>query len=241
MTATLANNLLVTYYPDGTIDSVCVNPDDELYAEIIDSGVACAYIPAGSPASDIERLAPKPSLPSSDEIREELEADYLAEKEALAKFQTEERSHALAISLQLQRLFEAGCRIALLNPSHPNAEFIVRVSTAHDQLLLQAPACGGLYSDIYCVLEADEFSLRRYAPESGKRFSLAAAAYVRRCLYKLAFGRFAPSCLSEQIGTSDALNNCPTVDDEDAYYSTTHVALMRDKTEIGTILNRPHL
>lgn len=241
MTSNIANDLLVSYDHDGAIASVCVNPDDDAFDEVINFGAAFAFIPAGSPASDMERLAPKSSDPSPEKIQEALEADYLAESETLANFQTKERAHASAIAEKLQQLFRASCRIALINPDRPNAKFIIRVSTAHDQLMLQASAYGGLYSDIYCVLEADEFSLRRYVPAPGKRFSLAAAAYVRRCLYKFAFGqRWAPSS-SEQRACSKVSGDCPTWDEEDAHYLTTHIALVHDKAELGTVLRSASL
>lgn len=252
MTTPIANDLLVIYYPDGSIDSVIVNPSQGDFDDAFASGAAFATIPAGSPSSDIERFAPKPVEPTDDEIRQELEADYLAESESLSKFHAEERDHASFIGSQLRKLFSAGCRIALINPDRPNAEFVVRVSTAHDQLMLQAPIYGGLYSDIYSVMEADEFSLRRYAPAPGKRFSLAAAAYVRRALYKFAFGHrlgleksenAAPlhdsSLTSENAATLPKSANTSTLaPDDDAHFLTTHVALMNNKAEIGTVLTR---
>ncbi|WP_286998919.1 MULTISPECIES: hypothetical protein [Comamonas] len=178
----------------------------------------------------------------------ELEADYRAESDALSKFNADKQTHTSAITSQLRELFNSGCRIALLNPVNHTGEFTVRVSTAHDQLMLQAPSCGGLYSDIYCVLEPDEFSLRHYTPAPGKRFSLAAAAYVRRCLYKLAFRHRTGQKSSEnskgQDGTSLYNANLATSADtpplsanEDTHFLTTHVALMHSKTEIGTVLN----
>jgi len=173
MTTPIANDLLVIYYTDSTIDSVIVNPSQDDFDNAFASGAAFATIPAGSPSSDIERFAPKPVEPTDDEIRQELEADYLAESESLSKFHAEERDHASFIGSQLRKLFSAGCRIALINPDRPNAEFVVRVSTAHDQLMLQAPIYGGLYSDIYSVMEADEFSLRRYAPATGTNDEVA--------------------------------------------------------------------
>jgi hypothetical protein len=252
MTTPIANDLLVIYYTDSTIDSVIVNPSQDDFDNAFASGAAFATIPAGSPSSDIERFAPKPVEPTDDEIRQELEADYLAESESLSKFHAEERDHASFIGSQLRKLFSAGCRIALINPDRPNAEFVVRVSTAHDQLMLQAPIYGGLYSDIYSVMEADEFSLRRYAPAPGKRFSLAAAAYVRRALYKFAFGHrlgleksenAAPlhdsSLTSENAATLPKSANTSTLaPDDDAHFLTTHVALMNNKAEIGTVLTR---
>lgn len=249
-TAAIANDLLVIYYPDGSIDSVIVNPSESDFDDAFASGAAFATIPAGSPSSDIERLAPAPAEPTADEIRQELEADYLAESEALAKFQAEERDHVASIASQLRKLFSAGCRIALINPDRPHSEFVVRVSTSHDQLMLQAPSFGGLYSEIYCVMEADEFSLRRYTPAPGKRFSLAAAAYVRRALYKFAFsyrlgksenssGLHDSSLTSENAATLPKSADAPSPgDNEDANFLTTHVALLHNKAEIGTVLTR---
>lgn len=252
---TLANDLLVIYCADGSIDSVRVNPDEEAFGDVFASGAAFATIPTGSPASDIERFAPKPiEQATAEEIRAELDADYHAEAQALARFNCEERAHAAAISAQIRRMFSAGCRIALINPDRPNAEFVVRVSTAHEQLMLQAPNCGGLYSDIYSILEPDEFSLRRYAPAPGKRFSLAAAAYVRRALYKFAFGHrlgqgrsdnsevlHDSSLTSENTTTLPTSENTFILSGDDAHFLTTHVALMNNKAEIGTVLTHDPL
>lgn len=177
----------------------------------------------------------------------ELEADYRGESDALAKFNADEQTHTSAITSRLRELFNSGCRIALLNSVNHAGEFTIRVSTAHDQLMLQAPTFGGLYSDIYCVLEPDEFSLRHYAPAPDKRFSLAAAAYVRRCLYKLAFGHRIGQKRSEdgkgQHDTSfynatlaTSADTPPLGANEDAHFLTTHVALMHGKSEIGTVL-----
>lgn len=185
-------------------------------------------------------------------ISAELQADYEAEAASMANFNADEAAHVSAIRSQLRDLFTAGCRIALLNPADHAHEFTLRVSTAHDQLMLQAPAYGGLYSDIYTVLEADEFSLRRYAPAPGKRFSLAAASYVRRALYKFAFGHrlgleksdnseelHDSSLTSENTATLSTSENTPTLaSGDDAHFLTTHVALMNHKAEIGTVLTQ---
>lgn len=191
----------------------------------------------------------------TEAIAAELQADYEAEAAAMASFKADEAAHVSAIRAKLRDLFTAGCRIALLNPADHASEFTLRISTAHDQLMLQAPTYGGLFSDIYSVLEADEFSLRRYAPAPGKRFSLAAAAYVRRALYKFAFGHrlglessenasplHDSSLTSENTATLPKSANTSTLaPDDDAHFLTTHVALMDNKAEIGTVLTQEPL